>query len=209
MEYHWLGMQDYQKVYDQQRLSLTWSMEREEVWGLEHPEVISLGRRSTAQEDFSSALQLPCVATDRGGLTTLHSPGQLIIYPLISLERRQWRPREYVCHLLKITQNCLNEIGLKTQIDSDSSGLFVQEKKICFIGLRVSSGRVYHGLSLNVSNNLNLFDQISACGWRGRPLTSLAEEGHNSVNPEDVFKLWYQVSKERFLFENITSLNNP
>lgn len=215
MEYYWQGLKDYQLAYEQQKQSLLWPMQREEVWGLEHPLVISLGKRSKVEQnpqpdskietdskmeqDISNSLpsHWPIVVSDRGGLATLHSPGQLVIYPLISIARRGWGPRKYVCQLLKITQGCLQQMGFNAHMDEASSGLFIEQKKICFIGLRISNGRVYHGLSLNVSNDLSLFGRISACGVRGRPLTSLIKQGANSdLTPEVVFQKWKQYALE-------------
>lgn len=192
MEYYWHGLKEYQSVFEQQKQSLLWPLHREEVWGLEHPLVISLGKRSQIEHEMiPRASEWPVVASDRGGLATLHSPGQLIVYPLISIARREWGPRKYVCQLLKITQGCLQNMGFYSQMDEQSSGLFMEQKKICFIGLRISGGRVYHGLSLNVSNDLSLFDGISACGLRGRPITSLKEQGARSdLTPQEVFKNW-------------------
>lgn len=201
MEYYWQGLKDYQLVYGQQKESLSWPTHREEVWGLEHHLVISLGKRSKIEQETSSwAPTGPVVVSDRGGLATLHSPGQLIVYPLISIAKREWGPRKYVCQLLKITQGCLQNIGFETQVDEKSSGLFMEQKKICFIGIRISGGRVYHGLSLNVSNDLSLFNGISACGVRGRPITSLKEQGAcRDLTPQDVFKSWKQYAFEKDL----------
>lgn len=198
MEYYWQGLQDYQSILDHQKESLSWPPEKEEIWGLEHSLVVSLGKRSNGErEKFSHPW--PVVQSDRGGMATLHSPGQLVIYPLISIAKRGWGPRHYVCQLLKVTQTSLLELGLRTQIDDLSSGLFIGEKKLCFIGLRVSQGRVYHGLSLNVCNDLNFFDGISACGWKGRPLTSLKEQGVE-ITPEELFNLWKKQALQRDCF---------
>jgi lipoyl(octanoyl) transferase len=203
VKYQWHGLQDFKSIYEQQQQSVFWSSQREEIWGMEHPLVVSLGKRSQKEEELAAmAHAWTIIQTDRGGLATLHSPGQLVIYPLISLAKRQWGPRKYVCQLLKTTQSCLNNLGLMTQIDEESSGLFVGPKKICFVGLRVSGGRVYHGLSLNIANDLSLFDGISACGWKGRPITSFKELGDLTSTPQQVFTLWCRTALEQDLFKD-------
>jgi lipoyl(octanoyl) transferase len=196
MDYQWLGLQDFETMFREQKQSLMWAPEREVVWGLEHPPVITLGRRARMQDELPETFDdIPVVVTDRGGLATLHSPGQLVIYPLISIARRQWGPRDYVCQLLKITKQCLQEMGIDGQVDEAQSGLFVGSNKICFVGLRVSSGRVYHGLSLNVSNDLMLFDRIRSCGLQRRPMTSLRALGVNA-SPEEVYRRWVLVARD-------------
>jgi len=252
VKYSWLGLSDYNSIFELQKQSLHWSQDKEEVWGLEHPHVISLGKRSKIENELKSSAyqrqfhsplqssidsqslslsqaqllplpqpshlsksmqpqmppqmspqmspQIPVVKSDRGGLATLHSPGQLIIYPLISIDKRGWGPKNYVCQLLKITEGCLLKLGLHVQCDEDSSGLYINQKKICFIGLRVSDGRVYHGLSLNVSNDLSLFEDISACGWHGRPLTSLKEQGITTLSTKELFSLWQHYAMEQKCF---------
>lgn len=195
MEFQWLGLQNYEPLYEKQIESKEWSPDREIVFGLEHPFVITLGRRAKLQEEVCVVQGgIPIVHTDRGGLATLHSPGQLVIYPLLSITKRGWGPKDYVCQLLRITKTCLQELGIHCHVDETQSGLFVNESKICFIGLRVSEGRVYHGLSLNVNNDLSLFDQIRSCGLQQRPMTSLNALGVE-VSVEDVFTLWKNIAQ--------------
>lgn len=197
MVFQWLGLQDYQNIFDQQKQSLLWPNDREEVWGLEHPLVVTLGRRANAREEIRlTPPGATVVSTDRGGLATLHSPGQLVIYPLISLRQRQWGPREYVCHLLKITQLTLTHYGLRSSIDEAQSGLFIENQKVCFVGLRVGNGRTYHGLSLNVCNTLTFFDSIRSCGVSQRPMVSLRELGLEAT-AESVFWTWTEIAKKQ------------
>lgn len=199
MEFQWLGLQEFEPIYQWQKESLLWPMNKEIIVGLEHPLIVTLGRRATVAEELSTMSQaLPTIQTDRGGLATLHSPGQLVIYPLVSLDRRGWGPRQYVCQVLKITQQCLLELGVESNIDETQSGLFVNNNKICFLGLRIAEGRVYHGLSLNVCNDLALFNSIRACGVQSRPMTSLRELGIQ-LQPSQLFERWQKVANETSL----------
>ncbi len=205
MKFQWLGLhQNFESIFQLQKQSLDWPAHQEIVLGLEHSLVVTLGRRARLEEGLLqlslNSSSIPIVVTDRGGLATLHGPGQLIIYPLISLKLRNWGAREYVCHLLKITQQCFKSLGLETSIDESQSGLFVGVNKICFIGLRISEGRSYHGLSLNVANDLRQFDRIRSCGQNNRPMTSLLEQGIIKSS-EDVFKIWTEIASK-------TTINN-
>lgn len=199
MEYKWLGLQDYNTTFEEQMGSLTWVDQREEVWGLEHSAVITLGRRAQSDRDILSlgeTRSIPIIHTDRGGLATVHNPGQLMIYPLLSLQTRGLGPRDYVCLLIQITQLTLKRLGLVTQCDTENSGLYVEGKKIVFIGLRIKEGRSYHGLSINTSNDLSLFRQILSCGLKERPITNIYNELHKKIPLEELFHLWCQSAIE-------------
>ncbi len=197
MNYEWLGTKDYSEVYQWQKGSLTWPEDKEVVWGVEHPTIITLGKRSKLEEElrFNTNEKIPVTIVDRGGQATLHSPGQLVIYPMISMRSRGWLAKEYVCLLLKITKQSLEQLGCSVKIDSNQSGLFLGEKKICFVGLRLTEGRAYHGLSINVQNDLSLFDKIRSCGVVSRPMTSLYQENFTQYKPQDVFEVWVQNAK--------------
>ncbi len=213
-----MGTQPYYKIYEDQKKTIHWSKEREEIWGMEHPTVITLGRRanflnSTATVEsneyktlFSdhSMPNIPVVHTDRGGLITLHSPGQLIIYPLLSLAKRQWGAKEYVCQLLKITKKCLGHLGIETHWDQAQSGLFHRDEKIVYIGLKISEGRCYHGLSVNVSNNLNLITGITSCGMKGRPTTSLSQN-NLFIDTKTLFNQWVSIALKEWTDQSLSS----
>ncbi|MEY4615842.1 MAG: hypothetical protein RJB66_802 [Pseudomonadota bacterium] len=198
MQCQWLGLQLYEPTYKIQIDSIKWPEEKELILGLEHNTVVTLGRRAKLEDEMlHQSKEFFFVQTDRGGLATLHSPGQLIIYPLLSLSKRNWGPKDYVCQLLQITKTCLQEYGVRAQSDESQSGLFVDNNKICFIGLRVAEGRVYHGLALNVSNDLSLFGHIRSCGIPQRPSTSLRCLDV-LVSPKEVFERWCQIADPRF-----------
>ncbi len=203
MKFQWLGLQqNFESIFQLQKESLDWPPHQEIVLGLEHSLVVTLGRRARLEEELlqlsMNSSAIPVVVTDRGGLATLHGPGQLIIYPLISLKSRHWGARQYVCQLLKITQQCFKALGLETSIDDSQSGLFLGVNKICFIGLRISEGRSYHGLSLNIANDLSQFDKIRSCGLNNRPMTSLLELGIFKSS-EDVFKVWTEIATKTII----------
>lgn len=202
----WLGLCDYQNIFEQQKQSLQWDVNREEIWGLEHHSVITLGRRALPEHEIkdipasiltSQERKIPVVAIDRGGLATVHNPGQLVIYPLFNLAARRMGPRDFICSLIKITRRTLLHYELRTVSDDDNSGLFYEGAKLCFLGVRITKGRSYHGLALNICNDLGEFHQIRSCGMDNRPLTSLGEIGLE-LRPEGVFKTWMQKAAEEW-----------
>lgn len=153
------------------------------VLGLEHPYVITLGRRSRRDPEVP---QGPIQWVERGGEATIHSPGQLVIYPVVAIGR--WGARCWVEHLLKVTENTLQHLGLSTRRDP-LAGLWTEAGKIAFLGLQIRRGVSSHGLSINVSNDLGLFSGIKACGHRGVPLDSLERRGV-TISCRDLFAQW-------------------
>lgn len=166
------------------------------ILGLQHPAVITLGLRGEASKDLrsdSEVLPLPVHRIDRGGQATLHSPGQLVIYPILPFQRMGLTPRDYVCLLLKTTCEFFRDLGLDAQVSEEKAGVFTPRGKIAFCGLRLSQGVSRHGLSLNISNDLSLFRWIRPCGISEEPLTSLALEDHVQDGEMPVlFRRWVQ-----------------
>lgn len=133
------------------------------IMGLEHPTVITLGRRMKS-EDLLPAGDIPVVQSTRGGLATIHSEGQLVIYPVMNLRSHGLGVKEFVCQLLKITQMTLNDYNIESHIDDENVGLYTSQGKIAFCGLEIKEGVSQHGISINIANDLSLFSQIVSCG---------------------------------------------
>lgn len=170
--------------------------------GLEHHAVVTLGVRGSHQADLPlgvSALKAQGVSlckVRRGGEATLHSPGQLVIYPLVPLRQQRLGVRDFVCGLEKVTQSCLRRFGLESHTQAGEPGLFTKKGKVAFFGIRVERGISTHGLSININNDLQLFDLIRSCGHLGQPHDRL---GHYvNVGIEDVFKVWVEEFCARF-----------
>lgn len=145
---------------------------------LEHDPVITVSRRDSAAANLlASPAQLQAAGvelcqTDRGGDITYHGPGQLVVYPIIPLERYRLNVRQYV-HLLEgVIIETLAAFGVEAQRDACAVGVWVQEAKIAAIGVRVRRWVTLHGLALNVTTDLSHFKLINPCGL-SRPVTSL------------------------------------
>ena len=110
---------------------------------------------------------------DRGGGATLHGPGQVVVYPVLSLTKLQLSVPAFTSILESAIIACLAEFGIDAHTIADQPGVFVAGAKIGAIGLHVSQGVVTHGLSLNVSNDLSLYTNIVPCRNAQTPLTSM------------------------------------
>ncbi len=164
----WLGLTPYSKALDQQ--AQAWQQVHNKelsgvILGCEHPAVITLGR--SAQRDSELKLQatdFEVYQIDRGGQATLHNPGQLVIYPIISLNDYNLRIKDFIFLLEQVSINTLSELGVESFRKENSPGLYTENGKIVFIGIRIDQKITRHGISINVKNNLWDFDKIRICG---------------------------------------------
>lgn len=148
---------------------------------LEHPHVITLGTSAQPEHVLLDGaerrlLGLELFETGRGGDVTYHGPGQLVGYPILSLEPPRRDLHRYVRDLEAVLIRTLAELGVQAGRVAGLTGVWVGDAKIAAIGVRVSSGWITsHGFALNVANNLAFFDAIIPCGIRDRGVTSLAQ----------------------------------
>jgi lipoyl(octanoyl) transferase len=143
----------------------------DELWLLEHPSVYTLGQGAAPVQVANG---IPVVAADRGGEVTYHGPGQVVIYTLIDLGRRGIKVKAFV-RLLE--QAVIGLIGPRATRRSGAPGVYVDGAKIAALGIRVTRGRAYHGLALNVDMNLAPFSAIDPCGYPGMPVTQTRDIG--------------------------------
>ena len=148
---------------------------------VEHPPVITLGARQSANKLLVDAEALrqsgvDVVAIRRGGGTTAHNPGQLVFYPILGLERLGLSVTEYVRTLETIGIALLADLGLDSERKKGLPGLWVEQRKIASIGVRVSRFVTYHGMAINIQNDLRLFDVMIPCGLDGVEMTSVQKE---------------------------------
>lgn len=147
---------------------------------LEHPPVITLGRRADLANLLYSPSQLMArgidlVATSRGGDVTYHGPGQLIGYPMVDLTRYGLDLHAYLRQLERVLILTLKDFGLQAEGRLGSTGVWLGLKKIASIGIAVRQWVTWHGFALNVSNSLDGFSMIVPCGLPGVQMTSLSE----------------------------------
>jgi lipoyl(octanoyl) transferase len=147
-----------------------------ELWIVEHPAVFTQGQAGKAEHLLAPG-DIPVVQTDRGGQVTYHGPGQLVVYLLISLRDAGIGIRGLVNTMEGAIIAVLGTRGIAAQARPDAPGVYVDGRKIASLGLRVRRGFTYHGLALNVSNDLEPFRRINPCGHAGLEVTSTRQLG--------------------------------
>lgn len=148
----------------------------DELWRLEHPPVFTLGR-AARREHVRTPGDIPVVQVDRGGQVTYHGPGQLVVYTLVDLHRLGIGIRRLVRTLEATLVDLLARHGVAAATRAGAPGVYVGERKIAALGLRVRHGCSFHGLALNVDCDLEPFDRIDPCGYRGLRVTRTRDEG--------------------------------
>ena len=171
-----LGQIDYEKCWQKMQ---TFTEQRQkdsqdEIWILEHPPVFTQGQNGKPEHVLQPGT-IPVIKTDRGGQVTYHGPGQLIAYTLIDIQRKNWGIRRLVHFLEKTMINLLADFHLKAEAKKEAPGVYIENKKICSLGLRVRKGCAYHGLAFNVDMDLSPFKLINPCGFSQLEMTQLAD----------------------------------
>ena len=157
--------------------------------------VITLGLRADESHVLFNSSQLKenklsILKLKRGGEATLHAPGQLVIYPVLSLPRLGLKVKDFIVMLEEITQSVLKDFGIETKKEGNYAGLYTERGKICFFGIHISRGVSQHGVSINVNNDLNLFRSIKSCGEQDRQHDSLSLYPCFSLSKEELFLKW-------------------
>jgi lipoyl(octanoyl) transferase len=173
-----LGRVDYVSALEQmqaftdQRSAST----ADELWLVEHPPVFTLGLNADASHVLDAG-DIPVVQVDRGGQVTYHGPGQLVAYVLVDVRRKRLGVRELVMRLERAVMDTLLGFGIDSRCRREAPGVYVGERKIASLGLRIRRGASYHGLALNVAMDLRPFERINPCGYRGLEVTQVSDLG--------------------------------
>ncbi|WP_076418823.1 lipoyl(octanoyl) transferase LipB [Colwellia sp. UCD-KL20] len=138
----------------------------DEIWLVEHPAVFTQGQAGK-EEHILSTSNIPIVKVDRGGQVTYHGPGQQVLYVLINLRRRKMGVRNLVTLIENAIIGSLNDYGITAVAKPDAPGVYIDNKKVASLGLRVRKGCSFHGLALNVNMDLSPFLLINPCGYAG------------------------------------------
>jgi lipoate-protein ligase B len=170
---------------------------------LEHPPTLTLGRSADRRHLLASTERLESLGfsvheVDRGGDVTYHGPGQLVGYPIIDLSMHRkdlhWFLREIEAAII----DCLAEIGLEGHRFPPHTGVWVGERKIAAIGVKVKRWVSTHGFALNVDPDLSHFDLIVPCGIRGYGVTSICKERHGSIELDALLAPAARALRRRF-----------
>jgi lipoate-protein ligase B len=174
---------------------------------LEHPHVFTLGKNAKKENILVSETLLrdqgiDCVSIERGGDVTYHGPGQLVGYPLFSLEPLKLRVVDFVDRLEEVMIRVLKSYGLAAQRSSLNRGVWVKEAKLGFVGIALRRGITLHGFALNVAPKLSYYDMIHSCGLKGIEIVSLSSLLRRSIPLEEVKKKIVTSFEDVFALEN-------
>lgn len=168
---------------------------------IEHNPVYTVGIRNKGytieDEEKLKSLGAEFFRTNRGGLITFHGPGQLVAYPILDLKHFKSSIKWYVCQIEKMVIRLCAEFGIKAGTSPDT-GVWVDDKKICAIGIHGSRYITMHGFALNCNTDLNWFNHIVPCGIEGKGVTSISKELNMNVSIEDVTPLLQNAFQDQF-----------
>ena len=169
-----LGSANYLDTLQGMKSHLASDHFQNEILMLEHPPIFTLGTAADKQHVLN-ANNIPVVQSDRGGEVTYHGPGQLVIYFMIDIKKTKLGPKSLVSTLQEFTQSLLKEYAIDSTFIEGAPGVYVGGKKIASIGLRISKGKTYHGISINVDMDLTPFSYINPCGYEGLEVTQIKD----------------------------------
>ena len=169
-----LGSANYLDTLQGMKSHLASDHFQNEIWMLEHPPIFTLGTAAD-KHHVLNANNIPVVQSDRGGEVTYHGPGQLVIYFMIDIKKTKLGPKSLVSTLQEFTQSLLKEYAIDSTFIEGAPGVYVGGKKIASIGLRISKGKTYHGISINVDMDLTPFSYINPCGYEGLEVAQIRD----------------------------------
>jgi len=191
LPFEWLGHRPYEPTWQLLQIraaSVAASEEAEIIWSCEHDPVYTTGRRAVDNRE-QPTLPAPLIFTDRGGETTFHGTGQIMLYPIVHLKERHITPKEYVSLLEQSAINLLAELGVSAERRCGLPGVWTKEGKIVAIGLRIQNGIAYHGMALNVNVDASWFSAINPCGT-GKRSVNLFDYVESTQNLESIATQW-------------------
>lgn len=173
-----LGRQDYESVWHaMQHYTDTRNGDSpDELWIVEHPAVFTQGQAGKSEHILNPG-DIPVIQVDRGGQVTYHGPGQLVVYPLLDIKRSKIGVRQLVTHIEQSIIDMLAKYDINAYAKADAPGVYVDERKVASLGLRIRKGCSFHGLALNVDMDLAPFRRINPCGYAGLEMVQCKELG--------------------------------
>ena len=169
-----LGIVNYHETLDLMKSHIQQADFNNEIWLLEHPPIFTLGTAAD-KNHILDAKDIPVVQSDRGGEVTYHGPGQLVIYFLLDVKKLNFGPKKLVGTIQEFVKNLLADLSIDCNFVEGAPGVYVDKKKIASIGLRISKGKSYHGISINFDMDLSPFKQINPCGYEDLEVTQIKD----------------------------------
>ncbi len=182
-----LGLCDYNEALLSQkntRNQLIKNSGKNTLFLLEHNHTYTLGKNGNPNNILNKNCEL--FETDRGGDVTYHGPGQLVGYPIIDLKTMGLGIRSYVSNIEQVLIYVLYDYGINASIKPGLTGVWIEDRKIASIGIRVSRWITTHGFALNVNTDMNYFSNIISCGIENVYMTSMEKELGKKISMNDI-----------------------
>jgi len=165
--------------------------------------VITLGARESENcllEDEKKLIEqgIDVVSVRRGGGTTAHNPGQVIVYPILDIRSIGLGVNEYIRKLESVGIELLAQMGIESDRRKGFPGLWIGEKKIGSIGVKIKKGVSFHGMAINICNDLSIFENIVPCGLKGVVITNVFRETGKEVSTGEVKEKLGELCKRYF-----------
>ena len=212
------GLKDYQSTLNLQENAhqdLLNGTGKDTIFIVEHPPVITLGARDSANKftkdaDIIKQAGIEIFQIRRGGGTTAHNPGQIVIYPIINLKKHNCRKAspsglgvsDFVRLLENIGIEFLAELGINCQTKKGFPGLWIEDRKIASIGVQVKKWITIHGIAININNDLSIFDLIIPCGLENVKMTSVEKELGRKIDMKTAKNTLKKILLKYFVKEN-------
>ena len=168
-----LGLTDYKDTLREMKHFVNQLPTKDQLWITEHHSIYTTGVNK--EKSVIPKTNIPHLFVDRGGKITYHGPGQLIIYTIIDIKKNNLNIRQ----LVSLLENSIIDFLAKNKVNSyskiEAPGVYIDEKKICSIGLRIKKNYAYHGLSFNINMDTNPFTMIDPCGITGLKMAQLSD----------------------------------
>ncbi|HOI29823.1 MAG TPA: lipoyl(octanoyl) transferase LipB [Melioribacteraceae bacterium] len=212
-DYSDLGLVDYKVAWDLQKEIFNLRLQGEindTFFLLEHPHTYTLGKVADKENLISNEEQLKELGVnvyeiDRGGDITYHGPGQIVGYPIISLNDWKQDTHEYLRGLEEVIMMTCIEYGIKTERNPKYTGVWIGQRKIAAIGIKVSRWITMHGFAFNINTDLNYFGGIIPCGIRDKEVTSLQKELGREISLTEVKEKLVDNFKKVFGYDHFTT----
>lgn len=194
LTYFDLGFIDYKEAWDIQYLLHQRRINNEiddTLLLLEHPNTYTLGKTAHLEnliggKEFLEKNNISVYNIDRGGDITYHGPGQIVGYPIINLSDWQQDSHKYLRTLEEVLIRVCNDYNLDSKRIPAYTGVWIEDRKIAAIGIKISRWVTMHGFAFNVNTNLDLFKGIIPCGISDKSVTSLKNELGYDININEV-----------------------
>jgi lipoyl(octanoyl) transferase len=202
LKFHNIGLRDYQETWDLQEQLFQEVLKQKDANDptlthhlifCEHPHVYTLGKSGDEHNLLLNYIQLQAkhaqfIHTNRGGDITYHGPGQLVGYPIFSLNHFSLGLKEYIHNLEEVIIRSVGHYGIKGERLPGATGVWIDvekganTRKICAIGVRSSHWVTMHGFALNINTDLAYFGYINPCGYTDKAVTSLEKEKGRKID---------------------------